>query len=210
MEYKNFVYNNLFNNEIDINESFNKKCFLCNSSIYLKLIDKSFFCENCLNSQLIQLSQFKNNRTKFFPEVNKITDKIYLGNENGSREKGFLKEIGVTNILVCAAKLEVLHPESFQYLCLDMDDSLDEDLNKFLNLAINFIEKSDKVYIHCQGGISRSASIAIAYIMWKESKSFDNAFEFVKLRRQCINPNSAFIQQLKDLSDKIKEIIKVN
>jgi protein phosphatase slingshot len=45
-------------------------------------------------------------------------------------------------------------------------------------------------------GVSRSASVVIAYAMKAYNWDFKEAFEFVKQKRTCIKPNSSFISQL--------------
>ncbi len=177
----------------------NQKCLFCEGMNDLVIFEETIFCRECFNTQRNMMEEFRQSRTRFFPEIDKITDKIYLGNEDGQREKLKLKELGVTHILNCAAYLENFHPESFVYLNLEMDDSLTENLSKFLPQAFKFIEESEIVYIHCQAGISRSASIVIAYIMWKHKLSYENSYEMVKQARKRISPNSGFIKQLQDL-----------
>jgi protein-tyrosine phosphatase len=43
-------------------------------------------------------------------------------------------------------------------------------------------------------GVSRSATIVIAYLMKKKHLSFKQAFEFVKIRRVIVWPNDGFIE----------------
>jgi protein phosphatase slingshot len=45
-------------------------------------------------------------------------------------------------------------------------------------------------------GVSRSASVVIAYAMKAYNWDFKEAFEYVKQKRSCIKPNSSFIGQL--------------
>ena len=45
-------------------------------------------------------------------------------------------------------------------------------------------------------GVSRSATIVIAYLMWKKKMKFDEAFSFVQKKRTIV-PNYGFKQQLK-------------
>lgn len=43
-------------------------------------------------------------------------------------------------------------------------------------------------------GISRSATIVIAYLMFAEKLHINKAFNFVKERRSMIDPNEGFIE----------------
>lgn len=58
-------------------------------------------------------------------------------------------------------------------------------------------EKDSKVLVHCKMGISRSASVVIAYAMKAFNMSLDEALNLVKKKRTCIKPNQAFCNQLK-------------
>lgn len=50
--------------------------------------------------------------------------------------------------------------------------------------------------VHCKMGVSRSASVVIAYAMKAYNWDFKEAFEYVKQKRSCIKPNASFISQL--------------
>lgn len=54
------------------------------------------------------------------------------------------------------------------------------------------------VLVHCQAGISRSATIVIAYCMWKERLSADAATALVSAARSAIWPNLGFKTQLRE------------
>ncbi len=45
-------------------------------------------------------------------------------------------------------------------------------------------------------GISRSASVVIAYIMYKNKMKFKEAYDFVHKKRNVISPNMGFQEQL--------------
>ena len=50
--------------------------------------------------------------------------------------------------------------------------------------------------VHCQMGCSRSVAICVAFIMWKEGLSYDEAFERVKKARAISRPNIGFVKTL--------------
>jgi hypothetical protein len=66
-----------------------------------------------------------------------------------------------------------------------------------LSIVVDAIkEKKGCVFVHCHAGISRSATICIAYIMKIMQWNLSRAYEFVKERRPCISPNLHFMGQL--------------
>ncbi|KLO10100.1 phosphatases II [Schizopora paradoxa] len=70
-----------------------------------------------------------------------------------------------------------------------------------LDGAVRFIgeriSKGQNVLVHCQQGISRSASIVTAYLMRTRSLSFDDALALVRAQRPCVKPNSGFQKALR-------------
>ena len=56
------------------------------------------------------------------------------------------------------------------------------------------------VLIHCFAGVSRSATVTIAYLMRHRCMSFDSAHGVVSEKRSGISPNIHFLMQLKAMS----------
>ena len=56
--------------------------------------------------------------------------------------------------------------------------------------------EGSKVLVHCKMGISRSASVVIAYAMKAYDWDFGHAIKHVKDKRNCIKPNKSFVSQL--------------
>ncbi|KAI7753600.1 hypothetical protein M8C21_021434, partial [Ambrosia artemisiifolia] len=78
---------------------------------------------------------------------------------------------------------------NFVYRTLWLQDSPSEDIT-------NVRDEGGKVFVHCCQGVSRSTSLVIAYRMWREGQSFDDAFQYVKAAREIADPNMGFACQL--------------
>jgi protein-tyrosine phosphatase len=50
--------------------------------------------------------------------------------------------------------------------------------------------------VYCTDGVSRSAAIVIAFLMYAKRKSYAEAYSFVKLKRSAIKPNYGLVKQL--------------
>ncbi|CCV02518.1 Dual specificity phosphatases [Armadillidium vulgare iridescent virus] len=120
---------------------------------------------------------------------------LYLGNcfsGKNYKEHGFTRIVNVT---------ENNFPYTTPHLWISLPDREESDLFSKLESSTDYIYQSlksgHKVLIHCQAGISRSATITIAFVMRVLHKNLDDALEYVKAKRPIVNPNKGFIQQLK-------------
>lgn len=84
--------------------------------------------------------------------------------------------------------------------CLDMPNTQLEPIIKRTNEIIERVyEQSGRILVHCNAGVSRSASVCIAYLMSHRKMDFTDAYAHVKSKRECIRPNDGFLKQLKQM-----------
>ena len=138
--------------------------------------------------------------------IDKITDKIYLGSEEGLEEYDFLKAEKINNIISIIPEIHKFPEEmKIKYLHLGAENCLVTSFLKSLKECIEFIENSDKVFINCSCGMDRSPTIIIGYLMWKTHSSYDEVFNYLKEKRNCIEPNNLSVLKLQKLDKLLKK-----
>ena len=179
------------------------QCILCYQKVGIKTYNGNPLCNNCLNQQKKLIDDFSRNKKCFNYECDEIIkDRLYLGNYDFALNKELLKKKNIECILVCGTELECKYHNEFLYLKIDLNDYVEDSLLPYIDKCIKFIDenKHKKIFVHCNAGVSRSPSIIIAYLMKSFNYSFKEAYNFVKNKRNIINPNEKFIKELKDMN----------
>lgn len=128
-----------------------------------------------------------------------IIENLYLGSQDDAFSSEFMSE-RPTAVLNVAAEVPRTPHTTVDYLHLPLRDTANQELLDSIIQANEFIERNRKlgvrVLVHCFAGISRSASIVIAYLMQLHNMTFSETHEFVKKKRPVINPNMSFVFKL--------------
>jgi len=69
-------------------------------------------------------------------------------------------------------------------------------------------KKGEKVFVHCQKGISRSASIVLAYLVAGENLTLSESYTLTKQARKFIKPNKGFAKQLGEFEMELNPDLK--
>ncbi|KAF1936512.1 hypothetical protein EJ02DRAFT_448007 [Clathrospora elynae] len=73
------------------------------------------------------------------------------------------------------------------------------DLHKLVKVIDERVKQGKRVLIHCQCGVSRSASLVVAYGLFKDPQmSVQEAYDAAKKRSKWIGPNMNLIMQLQE------------
>ena len=159
------------------------------------------------------ISLVDNNNNK--PSLSKITENIYTSGYLVAKDIPFLLKNNFTHVINCSRGSSMESPNdqsseannydkspSIKYLPIFLRDDPGADIINCFFQTIDFIEskeesnKPKKILIHCIEGISRAPALISGYLMWKQNLKTQNAIDFVKSKRKCVDINLGFIIQL--------------
>jgi protein-tyrosine phosphatase len=142
---------------------------------------------------------------------------LYLGPAHVAEDAVWLVSHGITHVLNIGAPdnrllsssspaqrmRELQHVQYKRVQVLDLPseplDAYFDECHVFMHDALR--HKRGRVLVHCYAGISRSATVVIAFLLRtrRDLHLFD-AVKRVMSRRACILPNEGFVQQLKQFA----------
>jgi protein-tyrosine phosphatase len=136
-----------------------------------------------------------------------VENAVLLGSYHSAVSEVYIKDCNIGQILVCCSHLPLFLANSsspkdkLRYHRLPVLDCYSEDISIYLNNACDFIDYGLKqgvsTLVHCHGGVSRSASVVIAWLIRSKGMTYNDAYHYVKARRKTISPNKSFERQLR-------------
>ena len=138
-----------------------------------------------------------------------VIPKLFISGIAAARNREMLKERGITHICMCIDG-DPPFPEDFEYFCIKVLDVNEADIKSKFKEAIEFISSGrqrpdGKVLVHCAAGISRSATMVIAYLMHLLGTTADQSLALLRAARPIVSPNRGFASQLIDFECELFE-----
>mmetsp|Transcript_12283 Transcript_12283/g.21918 ORF Transcript_12283/g.21918 Transcript_12283/m.21918 type:complete len:778 (-) Transcript_12283:53-2386(-) len=142
----------------------------------------------------------KNKERHNSPPSSQVLDFLHIGGATALvKDPNYAKDMGFT-AFINASRMTVTLPTGSSELELHLRDKSSEDISCVFYAIVNFIERArkadEKVLVFCHRGISRSATLVIAYLIWRNKCTYNDALAYVKKRRPAIDPNIGFSLQL--------------
>ncbi|KAF9908622.1 tyrosine/serine/threonine protein phosphatase pps1 [Linnemannia zychae] len=147
---------------------------------------------------------------------------LYLGNLAHASNPGLLQSLGIKYVLSVGEEAHGLNVhigqvgegiKSTQFMVKLVDDMFDNGVDplwRHIENCVAFVDEARKnntrVLIHCRVGVSRSATIVIAYLMAHYNLSLVDAYLLVRARRLSviIQPNLLFMYELLQWEQRLK------
>jgi len=134
-----------------------------------------------------------------------------LGDSNHGISYASLKELKITRILRVTDCGGYDSPENYRILHIQVADQPRAELYKHFPEMFKFIEEginaNEGVLVHCEQGVSRSASVVIGFLIYHKRMSLREAIVHTRSKRSMINPNNGFMRQLYEYE---KELLNSN
>jgi atypical dual specificity phosphatase len=137
------------------------------------------------------------------PDSQGLGAALYLCDMYTATSATVLERLGITHIISVVNAPGFVYPAraGMKHMCIPLDDTYNANIGSYFDVSTAWIHSalSDgeaRVMVHCMWGMSRSASIVIAYLMAMKGMSLQSALMFVKARRRIVRPNRGFMAQL--------------
>uniref|UniRef100_A0A8C9ZNW0 protein-tyrosine-phosphatase n=1 Tax=Sander lucioperca TaxID=283035 RepID=A0A8C9ZNW0_SANLU len=133
--------------------------------------------------------------------ISPILPFLFLGNERDAQDLDLLLRLNIGYVVNVTTHLPLYHVNSgLRYKRLPATDNSKQNLRQYFEEVFEFIEEAYQsgqgVLVHCQAGVSRSATIVIAYLMKHTLMTMTDAYKYVRSRRPVVSPNLNFMGQL--------------
>jgi len=141
--------------------------------------------------------------------ASQVTNFLYVGNMKDASDPAVLARLGIDHVLNVTTAVPGYTPaDTITYKQLHAADNGYQNLRQYFGEAFEFIDlaraRGGAVLIHCQAGVSRSPTIAVAYLIKNFPMTMVDAYRFVKTRRSIISPNLNFMGQLLEFEQTLK------
>lgn len=140
--------------------------------------------------------------TKFNANPIDPEERVWLGDIATASNIPKLQEMGITHVVSAILGLSELSNE-FTYHRIPVRDVEWEELSAYFHETADFIQNAlnespdNKVFVHCVCGVSRSATLVASWLIKYRGYKADDAVEYLKSKREVVDPNSGFLEQLR-------------
>jgi len=147
------------------------------------------------------------------PSMSLVAPGLYVGDEEAATSLPALLDAGITHVLNCTHRDvgkslagEPGAPRTCQLGLRDNSSDLPR-MSAALTAGVAFIaeaiDSGGSVLVHCHRGISRSPTLAIAYLMQRRRQALDVVFEQMRERRPVIDPNLSYMIALQEWESRV-------
>ena len=169
-------------------------------------MDEDYFERRNLRIACTQKSSWED----FPPQASEILPRLYLSDMYTATDPITLSRLGITHVVSVIKDPWYRYPSHIRHMCLPIHDLPSSNIGGYLDSCTAWIQRAmdedenASVMVHCMWGMSRSASVVIAYMMATQGLSLLKSLTHVKGKRRIVRPNHGFLGQLICYEAKLK------
>lgn len=133
-------------------------------------------------------------------DINEVVPGLFISGMLPACEESLIRERGITRVIRCGEKDDFIaygHHKDVEYMDIVIEDSLQAHFTQeLLDKCVEFISCDAKTLVHCWAGVSRSATIVVAWLIACRGMGVREARLHTKAARAVIAPNKTFMKDL--------------
>lgn len=139
-------------------------------------------------------------------QLSEIVPNLFLTSVYGATRENIVRK-NVSLLINSAQELPKQDISGVESIKLFLDDTPYALINVYFDRLADkmheHLSRGGRVLVHCMLGVSRSASLVLAYLMKYKNMSLKSSYDLVSSRRPCARPNPGFWRQLVDYEKKL-------
>jgi predicted protein tyrosine phosphatase len=155
-------------------------------------------------------------QNKFYPAKKIDKYKLWIGSKADSMNTEAARRNGIGLVVNCTRDIPFGVP-GVAHVRVAIDDHKDDtpiftsQLNRVVRAIDKHLGRGEGVLVHCYAGISRSASVVAAYLMYKEGLTPRQAMSRVRrVKPETFGDRPNFFKGLEKWNDSLKETRKLS
>jgi len=131
---------------------------------------------------------------------NEVLPGLFIGDFVDAGNYKVLHKLGIRTV-INLSRIHNKHEEKMTCHYIEIQDHQYADIAQHFATTQTMIQEGLKkggVMVYCQMGISRSATIVMAYLMTEKGMTYDEAYALLVSKRPIVKPNLGFVRQLKN------------
>jgi len=137
-----------------------------------------------------------------------VLPQLYLGTQEDAEQEENIISLGITHIVSIVGGGR--YKDLWKHMYIPLRDNGSSDLLEKLEKSYDFMVESqnygNKLFIYCQLGQNRSASLLIGFLMRWKNLTLHEAYTFLKEKRELIHPHKKYIEQLRELDKELYNV----
>lgn len=141
--------------------------------------------------------------------VDRIVPGLYLCGFSGTTKES-LQQTKINLLVNVTWELPLLKVQGLTAYRVPVDDTPEETIGRYFEEVSDLLEANRRVgrrsMVHCLAGVSRSATLVLAYLLKYTTLNLHQAFAHLHSARPCIRPNMGFFKQLIDWEVRLRGV----